>query len=135
MLRSIANSIYVRNPCYDVEDLVQIGSLSLLRVCKVFDESRGLKMSTLLFLSARRDMIQFIKKNSRSHSNIKSIISITPEDYTEHFSKLSEEESNIIDMLAQGHNKKEVASILNVDYSVFRNRLNKMYKKIRTANA
>lgn len=55
------------HPMYSVEDLVQVGNLSLWKKLDKYDKSRNIKMSTFITMCIRNDMIKYLNKERKNY--------------------------------------------------------------------
>ena len=68
LIRKIARKYYTKNSVFSVEDLEQVGYLSLTKKYKKYDHCRG-AMSTFVTFCVQNDIIKFIKKQKLKKLN------------------------------------------------------------------
>jgi RNA polymerase sigma factor (sigma-70 family) len=136
LIRSIAYNLYKKNSVYSLEDLIQIGSMSIIKTYKKFDPTRSNSMSTLIFISAKREMLQFMMKNGSSKYASKKLkqISSKRDNFWEYLPSLTNEELEIISMAAEGFSQKEIAKNLNTEPYTISKKMSKIQQRIKKTN-
>jgi RNA polymerase sigma factor (sigma-70 family) len=137
LVKKIAMSLYKQTSLYSLEDLIQIGLLSVHKTAKHFREGRNTKKSTFLALCAKRDMVRFIKKHREDFKNVKGpLMDIAISEYLplkEELPSLEPEEYEIAQMLYDGYKKYEIAKRLQISKKDLEHRLLVIGEKIRNA--
>lgn len=111
LIRKLAIDLYKPTQLYSVEDLFQIGMLSVVKDSKHFDPDRNTKKSSFVALCARRDMVRFIKKHRMQFSN-KPLCDTQYNDslaLKEELPTMGAEDYAIAEMLYNGYSRREIA--------------------------
>ncbi len=137
LIKKIAIELYKNTSLYSLEDLIQIGLLSVHKTNGQFQEGKNTKKSTFLAICARRDMVRFIKKHRADFKNSKGpLMDIERHDYLplkEELPSLDPEEYEIARMLYEGYKKSEIAKRLQISKRDLENRLQAIGEKIKNA--
>lgn len=112
LIKSIAFKLYSKNRFYSIDDLVQVGWMTALRINDIYDTSKS-KKTSFLTLCVQRDMVHFIKKFNKNHlsntityEEAKSVEEITD--------GLTEIQKSVANLLICGYKKKEISEHLNI---------------------
>lgn len=141
MVRLIAHRLYSRNALYGTDDLIQVGSISIINCCRKFDPSRNAKMSTLVYLAAKRDMIGFIIKNDKKKKESelddkieKELIFNYIDDIDEYFPYLNEDDKKIINFIKDGYNREDISKKINTTTFKMKKKIESIFKRIEISN-
>lgn len=111
LIRKLAIDLYKPTQLYSVEDLFQIGMLSVVKDSGHFNPDKNTKKSSFVALCARRDMIRFIKKHRLQFSN-KPLCDTTCNDslsLKEELPSMGGEDYAIVEMLYNGYSRRDIA--------------------------
>ena len=121
----MAHDLYQQNSLYGVEDLIQIGMMTVTKILDKYDESRQTKLSTFLCLCARREMIRFIKKQSKRVYVRKPTSYVEEIPYFELSDGMTDKEKQILEMLISGYSIREILKIAKYrEINIVRSKIN-----------
>jgi RNA polymerase sigma factor (sigma-70 family) len=127
----IASKLYKPTRLYDLEDLIQIGLQSAVRLEKYFDPKKS-KKSTFLAFCIRRDMIKFISKHKNLFAEYQTSAKATYDcsSLWQSLPDLCPEDQEMVDMLMSGHSKTEIAKRLRISKKEVQARLETIGKSV-----
>lgn len=141
MIRLIAHRAYTKNQLYGVDDLIQIGSISIINCCRKFDPSRNTKMSTLVYLSARRDIIGYVMRteSKRKETELdekiqKELIEKSIEKFDEYLPDMNESEKKIINLIVDGYNREDISKKIKETSFKTKKKIDSLLKRIENSN-
>jgi len=133
LLVSIANK-YVDNRHYQLDDLIQVAAIGLIRAHKTWDQKKS-KFSTHAYHCINNNLKRFVKNNKRhNYQELTDYPCSEPESINEYLPDLNPEDSFIIKMRVEGYNRSEIADILDISTNQLRHKLAVIYHNIRKAN-
>lgn len=107
----MAHDLYQHNSVYGVDDLIQIGMMTVTKIIGQYDENRKAKLTTFLCLCARRDMIRFIKKQDRKIFVRKPTSYIEETPFFELSDGMTDKEKEVLEMLMYGYSIREILKV------------------------
>jgi len=131
LIKNIARKYFVKNSVFSIEDLEQVGYLSLTKNYKKYDPQRA-SITTFITVCVKNDIIKYIKKQKikkqpqykmgeASYVQNDLIGDITPSD---------PDIKNIIEMKSHGFSIREISDKTNKSEKQIR----RLIKKIRALN-
>lgn len=128
----LAQSFKRKNKNEDLDDLVQVGYLGLIRAYNKYNPNFKTKFITFLYICCYQDLLRYVKKNQIRLQETKiseaSVIEEAIPDY------LSEMEFSIVNLLKDGHKPDEIINILSINKETYSKHKNLAFNKIRSAN-
>lgn len=128
LVKDIARKFYFKNSIFSVEDLEQVGYLSLWKNLKKYDPSRA-KLSTFMTICVRHDMIKYIRKQNIGRPLPEKIQSYTEDTSLFDITGDGGLDDEILEMKRDNYSTKEIAQHLNITQSQVRNTIKK-FKRI-----
>lgn len=127
LVKDIARKFYFKNSIFSVEDLEQVGYLSLWKNLKKYDPNRA-KLSTFMTICVRHDMIKFIRKQNIGKSIPPKVQSYMQD--TSLFDIMGDGgiEDQIISLKSDNLSTREIAETLNIPQSTVRKTINRLKK-------
>jgi len=116
------------------DDLISVGTIGLLKAIRGHKPEKS-KLSTYAWHIIKNEILAEIKKNKYTVPIKNNVYYLDNNELFEVLPDLSEIENNIITYKTHGYTNKEIAAILDIDKEIVRNLLQKIYRKIREANA
>lgn len=113
LIEEVAKSLYKQNSLYDLEDLVQIGYIAVIRALNSFDETRGPK-EPYIFSFIKNEINRFVSKLKLEIQNRKRIDLTKIKDFVDqeqnliNLEKLTEIEKTLIFLKCEGLTRKEI---------------------------
>lgn len=135
LIRKLAIDLYKPTQLYSLEDLFQIGMLSVIKDSKHFNPDKNTKKSSFVALCARRDMIRFIKKHRGAFKN-KPLIDSEYREFLslkEELPSMGGEDYAIAEMLYNGYSRREIAKRFKYTKSELERRLMEIGRIIQNA--
>jgi RNA polymerase sigma factor (sigma-70 family) len=123
LIYSIANSLYIQNKAFSIEDLIQVGFLAICKSANKYDPERG-KTSTFITHCAKNDMLKFIRRNKISSDLIyhesKSLSydeteEILKSDVSDYYNLKNTIEENIVTLKINGESNIAIGKRLNLN--------------------
>jgi RNA polymerase sigma factor (sigma-70 family) len=135
LIISIAQKYYSKNRHYSIEDLTQIGYMSLISNISKYDKDRG-KLSTFITVCVKNDILKFINQFNQENKNIS--IYFVPENkisYTEdHFELEHVPQKNhvqqIVKMKKDGYTISDIADQMDIKISIVKKILRNIRRNI-----
>lgn len=131
LIRNIARKYFVKNSVFSIEDLEQVGYLSLTKNYKKYDSQRA-ALTTFITVCVKNDIIKYIKKQKirkDPHSKVKET-SYVQNDLIGEITPSDPDIQNIIQMKSQGYSIREISDRTNKSEKQIR----RLIKKIRALN-
>jgi RNA polymerase sigma factor (sigma-70 family) len=116
LAKSIAKSFYKKNPVYSLQDLEQVGCMTIVKVMKKYNSEKS-KISTFLTKCIRNDIIKFMKsqKLGRDISKAAKRVDVEYElndlDCIKNFNSTEEE---VLRMKLSGFTMKDISKKLKI---------------------
>ena len=134
LIYQYAISMYKQNPIYSIDDLVQIGKMSIWKNGNKYDPSRG-KVTTFVGTCARNEMLKYIRKQNKrqmphvvtAQPSYKTKHEITNDNIEDYIPIKNELEKQIIIMKRDGLYHTDISKKLGISSD----KLSKILKRIR----
>lgn len=129
LVKDIARRFYFKNTIFSVEDLEQVGYLSLWKNLKKYDANRA-KLSTFMTICVRHDIIKYIKKQHIGRAIPAKIQSYMEDTSLFDITGTGGIEDEILALKNDGFTTREISEKLDVSQNQIRRTLNRFKKKI-----
>jgi RNA polymerase sigma factor (sigma-70 family) len=142
---SQAQKYYKYDQCMELEDYIQIGSIGLLKAIRNYSEDRKAKFSVFAFYCIRNEILRQLGKENK-HKKTYSVddfyLANSLEDkdaqavdkIAEAMPSLTNTETVLITMRAEGYTRSEICSTLGLTKNEFKTHFLEIIRKIRNAN-
>jgi len=133
MIAGIARKLYKQNRFYCLEDLIQVGLMTAVRVENSFD-SEIAKPSTYLTICVRRGMTAFICKHKRMFRESKAPFDRgEPERFhlPDYLPTMSDLDRSIIELVFAKYSHSEISDILEIPIEIITSASRRIKRKIR----
>tara|TARA_R100000005_G_C5002765_1_gene210576 strand:- start:3558 stop:4031 length:474 start_codon:yes stop_codon:yes gene_type:complete len=123
LIYSIANSLYIPNKAFGIEDLIQVGFLAICKSADKYDPERG-KVSTFITHCAKNDMLKFIRRNrvnndlvydeslKLSYDETEDVLKSNVSDY---YNLQNTIEEKVVTLKRNGESNRAISQKLNIN--------------------
>lgn len=151
LVHSIAHNMYVQNGLFSVEDLFQVGLMSVWKNGSKYNSNRG-RVSTFLTHCVKNDILKFIKGQKLSVTNkfgkvertklFDNDINVSYRDETldvahdleDYFNLKNEAEKKVIKLKVDGYNNSYIAKELKMHPNKVASVINKVAERYKANN-
>lgn len=135
LVQNIAVKFNTTSSAYSLEDLMQVGFMSLIKAHRKFDPQKS-QFSTFATICIKNDIIKYIQSNNR-HLHYEEAIDykgFTEENVSDLIPTLTEQEKEIVDMRLARYSFSEIADKLNISKTLLMNKRKIIFNKISKSN-
>lgn len=129
----LCNKFYRRNSLYDLEDLVQIANIAVVKAIRAYNPSRG-AISTLIYYCIYHDLIRFTQSNHKKEISLSNNISYSAHGLFEFIPTLGNYEQKFLKLILDGYSRSEILTLLNISIGKYRKTI-KFLRRRFTENA
>jgi len=142
LIYSIANSLYIPNKAFSIEDLIQVGFLAICKSANKYNPERG-RVSTFITHCAKNDMIKFIRKNKIGreliYNELKSLSydeteEILKSDVLDYYNLKNTIEEKIVTLKRNGESNRAIGKKLNLNSNKVSSILSEIKERLATNN-
>ena len=137
LIVEIAKPLYAKNSIYDLEDLIQVGYIGVIKALQNFDEEKDSDIQKFMILSIKNEINRFISrfkdefKKKRSNVDLDKLISKQIKEFNAlNLQKLTTLEKSIIALKCEGYTRKEICDLKSLTkneyYSIFLSAIGKI---------
>lgn len=137
LIQKIAKSFYVPNSIYDLEDLIQVGYIGVIKGLRSYKSNEDLPMEDFISINIKNEINRFISRFKLELNTKKKDIDLDKliSKYVKELDildmrKLTDLEKSIIVLKCDGYTRKEICDIKyltkNEYYSVFLSAIGKI---------
>lgn len=137
LIEQIAKSFYIKNSIYDLEDLIQVGYIGVIKAIKSYNTKKDLTIEDFISINIKNEINRFISRFKpelnfkKKNVDLDKLIS----QYVQELDildlrKLTDLERSIIVLKCEGYTRKEICDIKlltkNEYYNVFLSAIGKI---------
>jgi len=137
LILEIAKPLHSKNSIYDLEDLVQVGYIGVIKALQNFDKELDTDLNKFMRLSIKNEINRFISrfkeefKHKQKNIDLDKLISKHVKEFnTLNLQKLTSLEQSIIVLKCEGYTRKEICDLKSLTkneyYSIFLSAIGKI---------
>ena len=136
LITEIAKTLYTKNSIYDLEDLIQVGYIGVIKALQNFDENKDNDINKFISINIKNEINRFIsifktKLKVENNIDLDKLISKQVKEFNAiNLNKLTTLEKSIIILKCEGYTRKEICDLKSLTkneyYSIFLSAIGKI---------